>query len=286
MKINISGDIPKHLMEEMQKDKPSNEASFWAKSGCKHCHGRGVTGTISTRDKNANVFTSEALCICAHKSYKKWQEEWLEARKPKRAAKGNGKKQPSEKERYEHVKPRIDNLQDSQIALISEIRSLDDKINSLDHHEVIADLKDQLESQRLEQVVAQKALNSSKIDLDRLLLAVGWIERQLKEKRAEINHEQNKVIPKLSRQEKEVEGKIKELTTEKESAEKALSRASHGMRKRRREAERKLDRVQSRLSRILKENHLESRISTHSAQLSDITEESAKEQIDNHTSVG
>jgi hypothetical protein len=58
------------------------------------------------------------------------------------------------------------------------------------------------------------------------------------------------------------------------------------MKKRWREAEKKLGRVQSRLARILRENRLESRISPDSTQLPDITEETPEEGFDNCGGVG
>jgi predicted nucleic acid-binding Zn-ribbon protein len=283
MTIQITGDIPKHLMEEMQKDKPSNESSFWAKDNCKHCHGRGVIGTTRSKDKDGNVFVSDNLCICAHRSYKKWQEKWLEDRKSKKVSASNGdkKRELSEEERYKQVQSKLSRLCEVKSALESEIFGLDSKYFSLPHHAELVSIAEKINSEQAKINVAKCELTTAVDSLDVLKLAVRQLEGQVKDKKREVARREREVLPRLNKRLGEITTKIKSLDSDKVATEKALSRASHGIKKRKREAQKRLSRIQSRLFRVLKENKLESRISTNSTQLTDITEEITEERIDN-----
>jgi hypothetical protein len=202
MKIQIAGDIPKELMEELQKDKPSDEASYWAKPRCKHCHGTGTLGQVTTRDKQNNMSVREELCVCASRGYKKWQREWLEARTPKKtvSSKGNGEKELSEEERYDLVRDRVEKLQDSERAFISEMGGIEQRIVSLPQHAVIAGFEEQIKADQEDRVVAQRALDEAYTDLEQRRLSVEWLERQLKEKKREIARREQNVLPVLSRE--------------------------------------------------------------------------------------
>lgn len=83
MSTQLNKELPEHILIEMEKDKPSPEPSYWAKSSCKHCYGRGVIGTVTTRVKGNNTICQHQLCSCALKKYEKWQEQWLVNRRKK-----------------------------------------------------------------------------------------------------------------------------------------------------------------------------------------------------------
>jgi len=80
-KIGVTGELPKHILEAMQKDSPSTSPEYWAKSSCKHCCGRVEIGehTLAPQ-KSGTMITHKLLCICARKNWKKWQDNWLEER--------------------------------------------------------------------------------------------------------------------------------------------------------------------------------------------------------------
>lgn len=279
MKMEIAGSIPKHLMEEMQKDKPSSDAKFWAKPGCKHCQGSGMVGTI-TRPAGENRITSPMLCNCASRRWQKWQEEWMDARKP--APKGNGKTkpEPTEKERLEAVMPRLERIDDKMHSLLSEVLGLSDRINSMPQHEVISDLEGQLTGEYNSVDQIHETLHTILDEQQACEKEADQLAKKAKELRRQATQWQQKYAEEravLAGQRK----KIDSLEQEKREVERDLHRASHTMKRKRREAEQKLEKMRGRRERILRENNLESRIGQNSIQLSDINEETPDEMIDN-----
>lgn len=72
--FKYEADVQKHILDKLEKDKPSSEASYWAKSNCKYCYGRGVEGKVTVKMKDGNTFVNEPMCICAKKKWLKWRE--------------------------------------------------------------------------------------------------------------------------------------------------------------------------------------------------------------------
>ena len=283
MKIQIKGNIPQHLMEEMQKDKPSDEASYWAKSGCKFCHGRGVIGAVTTVQGDNNLIKHGQLCVCAQRSWKKWEEDWLEARKPKPS---NGKKKgPTEEERFELIRPRLEKINDRIFALQSEMATLDVKIKEMPQHEVISGFLEQLYTEQAKLEEIEDVMEEHAIDRDRAEKEADRLTREAKEQRRFATHSQQKYEEEKAVWDDQC-GKISALESERKMVEKDLSRSSHSMRKKRNEAARKLERLEERRTKIICENKVESRIGQNYIQLSDIKEESPDQEIDNSESVG
>lgn len=67
---------PTWILEKMEKDKPSQVPSYWAKKGCKHCYGRGTTGYTVQKLEGGNTIRNEQLCSCVLKAFSKWQDQW------------------------------------------------------------------------------------------------------------------------------------------------------------------------------------------------------------------
>lgn len=74
----IAVHYPQHLLEAMEKDKPSKEPSFWAKKNCRDCCGRGVVGKTTRTVGNGNKIINEQLCACVKKNFAAWQAKWVE----------------------------------------------------------------------------------------------------------------------------------------------------------------------------------------------------------------
>lgn len=284
MRVQIEGTIPKHLMEEMQKDKPSAESSYWAKPSCKFCHGRGVIGSVTTVEGDNNLIKQGQLCVCAQRNWKKWQVGWLEARKPK-PSNGKKEKETTEEERFELVRPRLEKIDDRVLALQSEIAALNVRIEEMPQHDVISGFLEQLHEEQLKLEEIEDEMEKHSIDRDRAGKEADRLSREAKEQRRHATHSQQKY-----EEEKAVwngqRAKISALDAEKKLVEKDLSRASHGAKKKYYEAVRKRDRLEERKTRILRENKVDSRIGQNSVQLSDIKEESPDQTIDNFESVG
>lgn len=68
--------VQEQAILESEKAKPSSEPSFWAKSSCNQCYGRGVTGTIRQK-VDSNIVQHQQLCLCAKKRFVRWRDEWV-----------------------------------------------------------------------------------------------------------------------------------------------------------------------------------------------------------------
>lgn len=282
MKVQIQGDVPKHLMAQMQKDKPSDDSEFWANSGCNKCYGRGVVGRL-TSVVGTNTISNEMLCVCVHRRWKKWQEEWLEEHQPKKVKSGNGKQM--EKKKTELVKPRLEKIDDMILSFKSEILSFTDKLSSLSHHKDISKIdshilqeKDRLDE--LDDVIEQLLAKSEECDVraddlteeaKNFRRAAGRINQQVEEER-QVRATQQSTVRRLEQNREEVE--------------KALKRASHPLKRKRRVAEAKLEKLEARKQRIIRESGLDSSNDQDSTQLSDIKEKTIDTEFDNSGSVG
>jgi len=73
-----------NFIEAAEKALPSSEPSYWAKSGCKRCYGRGIIGVLhsfaqpaqSTKKAYSNSNTSDKKCGCWIRPYRKWLGEF------------------------------------------------------------------------------------------------------------------------------------------------------------------------------------------------------------------
>jgi prefoldin subunit 5 len=83
MPINMQPKYSKSVLEAMEKDKPSKEPVWWAKKGCKDCFGRGVVGKTTQIVGDGNKIIHEQLCACVKKAFAVWQEKWVEDHKEK-----------------------------------------------------------------------------------------------------------------------------------------------------------------------------------------------------------
>jgi len=83
MTIGIQPRYSKSVLEAMEKDKPSKEPVWWAKKGCKDCFGRGVVGKTTQIVGDGNKIIHEQLCSCVKKAFAVWQEKWVEDHKEK-----------------------------------------------------------------------------------------------------------------------------------------------------------------------------------------------------------
>jgi hypothetical protein len=269
-------------MEEMQKDKPSAESSYWAKESCKYCHGRGVIGGVTRSVGNGNTIKQGQLCVCAQRNWKKWQEGWLEARKPKRS---DSKKELTEEERFQLVRPRLEKIDERIAVLQSEMAVLDVRISEMPQHGVISGFGEQLHTESVKLDGIADTMEEHAIDRDRAEKEADRLLRESKEQRryatqAQQKYEEERAVWNSQR------AKINNLEAEQRRVQSELNRASHSTRKKQREAARRLSRLIERRSRIIRENRVESRIRQNYIQLSDIKEETPDESIDNSEHVG
>jgi hypothetical protein len=127
-------EIPKELLEQMDKEQPSTEPSYWAKPNCTTCLGRGKLGKIKTvlpGGGNNVIEQDESTCYCALRRFKKWQDEWLAAHRPVpvKPANGNGTSKPAPP--VTRTLERLDRIDDMLAEMKGEAHQLATFIDSL-----------------------------------------------------------------------------------------------------------------------------------------------------------
>lgn len=260
-KLRVGTDLPPEVLEKMEADKPSKESSYWAKSGCKHCYGRGEVGVQNVVDGKGNSYRNTLLCICARKSWDKWREEWVENyKKAKREesqpdikiedrSKGNGHNVAKAERAFQ----RIDRLESQLVALQSVVNSYDDRLSALPQHDQLSGLT------RREEILASD-FDRTRVSIESdLATSEDMLKRaeQLREEAArcaksamEIEKAaKNKQGTILAAQWKDIE----KVRAETKVVEKDLGRDSKTIRKRKRETQKKIDRLLSRRGRIVTE---------------------------------
>ncbi len=265
MKINLTGDYPKHILEEMEKDKPSANAADWAKPGCKHCHGRGVIGVQSlTTAKGGNTIKHELLCTCARKAWKKWQDAWMATRQMMKAENGNGKK-PERKPSFGRVMRQVDRIDDNAVRHQVNINELGSEIAAFSHHLQLVDIRDSRVSAEMELIAAEESVaqiyeqaatleaKSERLrdESQRLLQKA----RALTGSAAERHQRAGEVEADALRNAQE---KVQTIQLEEGEVERDFNKRTHQLKKRRRESQKQLDRLLSRRSRVMSEAGIDS----------------------------
>jgi hypothetical protein len=74
LRIPVPDVTSKEILDELERIKPSSEPSYWAKSSCKDCHGRGIVGTVTSVMKGNNKVTQQLVCACTRKRFQKWRD--------------------------------------------------------------------------------------------------------------------------------------------------------------------------------------------------------------------
>ena len=258
MKVDGLRYLDKDVEEEMEKEKPSNDPAYWAKKSCKHCCGRGVIGTQTTTMKGNNTISQNMICVCCRKNYRKWREDWLAKKdQEKIAAKGtNGSDKP--KEPSTALVERLERIGDHIAIMNAEIIGCDTRMNELPQHSQIAAFNETIQLLQNEIMTTHESINAM-VDkcIDLHNQAQGLLEEsRMKTKEAvriefEVKGRRDMEIPKIHE-------KIQGMEQAKGVAEAGLSRAEHQIRRRRRVAQDKLDRLEDRKYRLLREGQVES----------------------------
>lgn len=264
-KVKIENTLEKHLLEELEKAKPSSDPAYWAKPGCKDCGGRGVIGKQTVTLKGKNVITNELLCMCGRKRWNKWKEEWLENRKAELRAEregdsgtngsnGNG----SPKEMSKHTQDRLVRIRDQITVLATEINRCDARVAELPHLEKLAEFDRKLETAREEIEDAEEAIAEVErqaawvlSESERLAKEAKKFARESVRLEQEAKSRRGKEIPELLQQ-------VQGLEVERETVDKAMQKAIHQIRRKQRVAEQKMDKMVVRQQKIITESGVES----------------------------
>jgi hypothetical protein len=82
--VSVGNSSVNDYREEIEQAKPSSDPAYWAKSGCKDCHGRGVFGIVYTKLGKNNTLKHEKVCSCVTKAWRKWQDKFVEELRKKK----------------------------------------------------------------------------------------------------------------------------------------------------------------------------------------------------------
>lgn len=261
MKIVTQGDVPKHIMIEVEKLKPSSDPAYWAKPGCKDCNGRGVIGMQKTVMKGNNTIINNLLCHCTRKRYSAWVTKTAEEVKAKMLSDGRMKKveapsngngkQKEEKEKALRIK--LSDLEEAIHTLKIEIAREDNEINSYPQHETLAEInarKSRSEGALKDLMNRAEKFDQKVTDLgdraSRLRTAVKDLEKGISETTREKDQlMKTQVAPQVVEYET--------IQAEYRTVEKDLNVQTHKAKRRRRIATDRLDKLMERRQRIIQE---------------------------------
>jgi hypothetical protein len=250
-------------LEAMEKDKPSKEPSYWAKKSCKLCHGTGTTGKLTRIIGNNNKIINEQICYCVKKAFSEWQETWLEEHSP--SPKKNEDPAPRDisvsalspdtyqKSVYEERLDRIDRL---CCPLREEIKTLKQRRDEIPKEHNLKELEEKVLSARGDVTLADVQLSTLQKEAENLEGQADELYTQVKLLRSQA--ERMRTTDKATLQEALVrcEEELKTRESFMESVKNAISRETHKFQKKIRELEDKLDHLEDRRHKILKEHGL------------------------------
>lgn len=264
--------------EEIEMAKPSSKPEYWAKKGCKRCHGTGLEGSVSQTVKGNNTIKTNQVCECVTKAWHKWQEEFVEKLRTERQAVGSAEPEqlafdhinlttPPEAETQTHADPRhaaalgqIERLSTRIVALQASIIDLQERSRTLPHREKLAEAiqaaaqaQDAIQTREGEAKALEEQIAQHEAEAERL-----WAQRKHVLGQAEMTRQLLKSNAKPAIEQAQIQAK--ELLQELDLAKRSLSQADHQLQKKIRENEKKVDKLRSRIERVQRENNMQSSV--------------------------
>jgi len=262
-KIRVQGDIPEPIMVEVEKRKPSSKPVDWAKPGCKDCNGRGVVGQQTVTVKGNNTVKQELLCSCARKNYRAWVAKTAEIVKAEMLAKEG--KEPASDTQPDQSQERIQRWLDGRLTVIEDniddqkiiIAKADADIAGLPHHQKLTELAEALAQSRvaLDQMIQteQEYVVRSKQVEDEIAVLSENIEKLRQKGQALVLERQQFADGPLTQKREQ----IQQYLAEQEATEKDLIRKSHPARHCKHVAMKRIDKLQERRQRAIREAGLD-----------------------------
>jgi len=252
--------------EEIEKAKPSDKPSYWAKPGCKDCCGTGIYGMKTREVGDGNKLTTSQICSCASKNWKKWQEEFVEKLRSKNI---NTAEEPTQLhlpcvETVTEFDPgkaiameRIENIMNRVGPIHDTVCALEEQFANLPQRRVVSTAVRTVEQLELEVREAELHATSKESRAQQLETEAEHYRMMAKEairQAAAIRQQKNiEILPQVNL----LEAKLKDAKQKLGQAEHNLSRVEHQVRKKIRENEKKRDRLNKRIDRIREEYGLD-----------------------------
>jgi hypothetical protein len=262
--------------DQIEEAKPSEKPDYWAKKGCKECHGTGVAGTMTQNIGNTtNKMTTSQICSCATKKWHKWQEEFVAQLKHQKAAEPQqlsletntttppkAKTETSAAPKMIAAMGQIERLSDRVATMQGAISKLQARSEALPQRAVVCGAEASL-------LAAQDAWATQKAEVRRLEGVVAQYDAEAEELR--ILAKRAAGMAAAARQSLKSDAKpaitvaaerVRQAGSEVDLAKKQLTQADHQVQKKIREIEKKVDKLRARILRVERENDLYSSVFT------------------------
>lgn len=252
-------DIKVDLDRTLELEMPSSDPAYWAKKSCKHCCGRGVIGTQTSKIEGNNTIVQNLLCVCARKNFRKWKEEWLVARKKKKQQKGETPSSGNGKSKDLSVvaAERLERIGDHVAIMKAEIIRYDTQMEELPYRSQIASFEETIQMLGYSIAAAEETFTGVMTQLVEQRVRAQELLEESRRLLKEADRIELDAKAKLREEVPEIQGKIQEMKQAKDASEKQLRQAEHQIRRRKRVIQDKLDRLEDRKYRLLKENQVE-----------------------------
>jgi len=196
-------EIPKELLEQMDKEQPSTDPKYWAKSSCKMCQGLGKLGKIRTvlpGGGNNIIEQEESACYCARERHKKWQNKWLAAHRPApvKPTNGNGSRKPTPP--VTRTLERLDRLDDMLAEMKGEAHQLAVYIDSLPQKVQLEQMAQGLKEHQEDRKAAEDQSKSMDERATELREQAALLTKQATELERGAAHLRNKVVPDFNKE--------------------------------------------------------------------------------------
>ena len=258
---------PKHILEAMEKDKPSKDPIYWAKKGCKDCSGRGIVGRVTQTDKHNNKIVNEQLCNCVKKAFSAWQQKWFEEHSSKPAEKPvemavsalspDMQRSPAEE--------RIERIDSICAPLKEEVDRLKMRLGTLASEFDLPALEGEV-------TLAKNAVEQAKDAITTVLHEADLLDSKAAELYTEVKNlrQQAELLRTTERSNKALAlgNQLEQLHAKEQLLDQGkaqVGKETHRIRKKIRELEDKLDRLEERRDRVLKEHGLDPVITEETA---------------------
>jgi archaellum component FlaC len=249
---------PQHLLEAMEKDKPSKDPSYWAKNSCRDCFGRGIIGRTSKVAGDGNTLITEQLCHCVKKAFASWQDRWVEAHQPNGETGANEVTVSALDTRLQAspVEERIERIDALCRPLREEIDILKLRRDAIPDELGLSTVGDKV-------LEAQQAVHQAVEDMSRVMRDADVLDAKANELYVEVKtlRHQAELLRTVERSKQQLildqrTGELRVCEGDLERSKEKCARELHKVQKKIREFEDKLDRLEERRHRILKEHSL------------------------------
>ena len=255
MKITVK--YPQHILEAMEKDKPSKEPSYWARKGCHDCFGKGILGNITRDVGGGNKIVNEQLCSCVRKAFVVWQEKWMIEHEVEQKLPGISVSALSNSLGKTPMEERIERIDELCAGIKEEIRKLNDRKEAFPQEVGLPALEEGV-------TAARESIEQAHEDIANVLHEADILDSRANELYAEVKTLRHgaEVLRSVDRNNKQLalDRCTSELHQRELSFEKAKGRQAqeqHKILKKIRELEHKLDKLEDRRYKVLKEHGLD-----------------------------